>query len=95
MFVQRKYLLEYPFETKFIRYADYDFMIKLIDLKVKYIQLDLVVVNFRIGGFSSTGNRYKEKFCIQYRHFGLVYALTFYFIIKMKLFIIWLKKFFR
>ncbi len=101
LFVQRKYLLKDPFEIKFERYADYDFMIKIIDSGLEYIQLDFVVVNYRLGGFSSTGNLNKEKFFIQYIHFGLIYALYYY--IKrrikirerMKFLIVCLKKFFR
>lgn len=95
LFVQKKYLLEYPFEIKFKRYADYDFMIKIINLKLEYIQLDSIIVNYRIGGFSSTGDLKKEKYLIQYIHFGIIYALYFYIRVSMNPFIAGLKKFFR
>ena len=91
LFVKRQYLLEYPFEIKFERYADYDFMIKIIDLDLEYIQLDSVVVNYRMGGFSTTGNIFKERFLIQYKHFGLAYALYFYTKTKIIHFLVSLK----
>ncbi len=75
LFVQRKYLQEIPFDINYKIIADYDFMIKLIKQKISYIQIDKTLANFRMAGLSSVVNYDKERFQIQYHHFGLIRAM--------------------
>jgi len=75
LFVQTKYLRQMPFSNKYKIIADYDFMIKLIKLNISYIQLDRPLVNFRIAGISSVMGYDKERFQLQYHHFGLLAAM--------------------
>ena len=73
LFVKKEILRQIPFNTKYRIMADYDMMIKLINLKLPYCYMDMPVANFRLGGISTVDN-YKdiERFKIQYENFGLI-----------------------
>ena len=79
LFVKSKILKEMPFDLKYRIMADYDSMIKLIDNNFTSIYIDKSLASFRLGGVSSTSeDKDKERFDIQYKNFGLIYAVLGY-----------------
>jgi len=79
LFVKNKILKEMPFDLKYRIMADYDSMIKLINNKFSYIYIDKSLASFRLGGVSSIDNhKDRERFDIQYKNFGLIYAILGY-----------------
>lgn len=81
LFVTREYFLSEPFDTKYKIVADYNFMIGLIKKDLPYKYLDQSLVNYRVGGLSSTESMTKEKLHIFYTHFGIIRAIYSYLII--------------
>ncbi|MBD3789205.1 MAG: glycosyltransferase [Campylobacterales bacterium] len=75
LFVKTYYLRKYSFETKYRIVSDYDFIIKLIKDEIPYIQLDKALSNFRAEGISEIQSHDKERFMLQYDHFGFPQAV--------------------
>ena len=55
--------MEHPFELKYKNAADYNQCVQLFKTNVEYLQVDVVIANYQIGGKSETGalNYFKEK----------------------------------
>jgi len=81
LFVRLQYFLSEPFNTKYKILADYNFMLGLITKELPFSYLNKSIVNYRIGGLSSTANATKEKFDIVYKHFGILRAIYSYLIV--------------
>ena len=82
LFVQAKYLFQMPFNIKHKIFADYDFMIKLIKNDISFCQIDKVIVNFRIGGISSSESLGVYRFFVHLEHFGFFRAFFDYLLMK-------------
>jgi len=75
LFVKNTLIQKILFDEQYPTASDYDFICKLILEKYPYLYLDKSIVNFRLGGISTTANTDKELFTIRYKHFGFVTAL--------------------
>ena len=63
LFASRDFIMEHPFEFKYKNAADYNQCVQLFKTNVEYLQVDVVIANYQIGGKSETGalNYFKEK----------------------------------
>jgi len=75
LFVKSTLIQTILFDEQYPTAADYDFICKLILEKHPYLYLDKSIVNFRMGGISTTTNTDKELFTIRQKHFGFIAAL--------------------
>jgi len=76
LFVQSKILKEIPFDTRYKIMADYDSMVKLIKMDIPHRYIAKPLANFRKEGFSDISNPDRDRFLIQYRHFGILTAIS-------------------
>jgi hypothetical protein len=56
--------------------ADYDNMVKLIKMDISHSYIAKPLANFRKDGFSDISNPDRDRFLIQYRHFGILTAIS-------------------
>ncbi|SFV56725.1 glycosyl transferase, family 2 [hydrothermal vent metagenome] len=75
LFVRSDILKEMPFDMRYKIMSDYDSMIKLIKSGVSHHYIPKPLANFRKEGFSDISNPDRERFLIQYRHFGILRAI--------------------
>lgn len=80
LFVKTQIMQDIKFNEKYEIVADYDFSIKLITHQFIYKYIPYGIVNYRLGGVSSTRNYTNEVFQIHKYHFGLIHAIYWYFV---------------
>jgi len=75
LFVKADILKKMPFDMRYRIMSDYDNMIRLIKSGASHRYIPKPLANFRKEGFSDLSNPDRERFLIQYRHFGVVTAI--------------------
>jgi len=75
LFMRRKLLLALRFNEQFKVIADYDLVIRLIESGAPYKYINQELVNYRVGGASSTG-LFGEHFLLYQHHFGAWAAIN-------------------
>lgn len=75
LWVKSDILKDMPFDMRYRIMSDYDSMVRLIKSGVSHRYIPKSLANFRKEGFSDISNPDKERFLIQYRHFGIMTAI--------------------
>ncbi len=79
-FVKKKWLLKYPFDTRYKSSSDFDFFCNFLKEKPVIKKIDKVIAKMIVGGVSSGSISYKETQKVIRKHFGNYY----YYRIKIK-----------
>lgn len=74
LFIKRKYLISIGFDETYNAISDYDFIIKIINKKLKYKYVNNTFTYFRVGGISTSAHEL-EHFRLAYTSFGLAVAI--------------------